>query len=320
MNGLSWRRREVLLASAAGLMTGPLRAQKNLLRMVVPLTPGTTPDTIARAVGPTMQSRLGVEYIVENRPGASGMIGMSSVARATDFSTLLVVPATTVTLPIFYKQVDFDVINGLTPITQVASSSFVLAVHKDVPAGNLPEFIAWARSRPGLFYASPGNGTHHHLFMELLLQSVGIKLEHAAYKGSAPAVNDLLGGQVPTMFLPIQVAVPLREAGRIRIVGGSLRERHPNFPDIPSLQEQGARNYHADPWFAVWGPPRMPTAQVEQYRAALAAALADAGVKEGLTKQGLILKTGTPAELLALTRAESALWTRVAREANLKPE
>lgn len=320
MNAISWRRREVLLAAAAGLMAGPLRAQKNLLRMVVPLTPGTTPDTIARTIGPAMQSRLGVEYIVENKPGASGMIGMSSVARATDFSTLLVVPATTVTLPIFYKQVDFDVINGLTPITQMASSSFVLAVHKDVPASNLPEFIAWAKSRPGLFYASPGNGTHHHLFMELLLQSVGIKLEHVAYKGSAPAVNDLLGGQVPTMFLPIQVAVPLREAGRIRIVGGSLRERHPNFPDILSLQEQGARDYHADPWFAVWGPPRMPAAQVEQYRAALAAALADAGVKEGLTKQGLILKTGTPAELLALTRAESALWTRVAREANLKPE
>jgi tripartite-type tricarboxylate transporter receptor subunit TctC len=315
-----WRRRDWLLASAAGLAAGTLHAQKNLLRVVVPLTPGTTPDTIARSIGPVMQTRLGMEYIVENKPGASGMIGMSSVARSTDFGTLLVVPATTVTLPLFYKNVDFDVINGLTPVTQVASSSFVLAVHKDVPANNLAEFVAWGKSRTGLFYASPGNGTHHHLFMELLLQSTGVKLEHVPYKGSAPAVNDLLGGQVPTMFLPIQVAVPLREAGRIRIIGGSLRERHPHFPDIPSLQEQGARNYHADPWFAVWGPPKMPAAQVEQYRAAVVAALGDPAVKDSFTKQGLIIKTGTPAELLALTRAESALWTRVAREANLKPE
>jgi tripartite-type tricarboxylate transporter receptor subunit TctC len=235
------------------------------------------------------------------------MIGMGLVARSTDFSTLVVVPATTVTLPLFYKSVDFDVINGLAPVTQVASSSFVLAVHKDVPANNLAEFTAWARSKPDLFYASPGNGTHHHLFMELLLQSLGIKLEHAAYKGSAPAVNDLLGGQVPTMFLPIQVAVP-------------LRERHPGFPDIPSLQEQGARNYHADPWFSMWGPPRLPAAQAEQYRAAVAAALAEPAVKESLTKQGLILKTTSPAELLAMTKAESVLWTRVAKDANLKPE
>jgi tripartite-type tricarboxylate transporter receptor subunit TctC len=322
VNGTSMRlrRRNLLLAAAGGLCLGPVRAQKNLLRVVVPLTPGTTPDTIARAIGPLMQARLGVEYIVENKPGASGMIGMGLVARSTDPATLLVVPATTVTLPLFYKTVDFDVINGLAPVTQVASSSFVLAVHKDVPAGNLPEFVAWARSRQGLFYASPGNGTHHHLFMELLLQSLGLKLEHVAYKGSAPAVNDLLGGQVPTMFLPIQVAVPLREAGRIRIIGGSLRERHPGFPDIPSLQEQGARNYHADPWFSMWGPPRLPAAQAEQYRAAVAAALAEPVVKESLTRQGLILKTTSPAELLAMTKAESALWTRVAKDANLKPE
>jgi tripartite-type tricarboxylate transporter receptor subunit TctC len=314
------RRRDLMLAAAAAPWLGHAQAQKGLLRVVVPLTPGTTPDTIARAIGPVVQARLGGEYIVENKPGASGMIGMGLVARSTDFSTLVVVPATTVTLPLFYKSVDFDVINGLAPVTQVASSSFVLAVHKDVPANNLAEFTAWARSKPDLFYASPGNGTHHHLFMELLLQSLGIKLEHAAYKGSAPAVNDLLGGQVPTMFLPIQVAVPLREAGRIRIIGGSLRERHPGFPDIPSLQEQGARNYHADPWFAVWAPPKMPAAQVEQYRGAIVAALADPAVKENLTKQGLILRTTTPAELLAMTKAESALWTRVAKQANLKPE
>lgn len=315
-------RRTILGATgAAGLLwMSAARAQKNLLRMVVPLTPGTTPDTIARAIGPVMQAKLDMNYVVENKAGASGMIGMSFVAKSTDPGTLLIVPATTVTLPLFYKTIDFDVINSFTPITQVSSSSFVLVVHKDVPAKNLQEFVTWAKSQQGLFYASPGNGTHHHLFMELLMQTVGVKLEHIAYKGSAPAVNDLLGGQIPTMFMPIQVAVPLRDAGRLKIIGGSLRERHPGFPDIPSLQEQGAKNYHADPWFSVWGSPKMPSTLVEQYRTAIIAALGDAAVKESLTKQGLILKSSTPTELLAMTKAESALWTQMVRKSNIKPE
>jgi tripartite-type tricarboxylate transporter receptor subunit TctC len=306
---------------AAGLVgAGIARAQKRLLRMVVPLTPGTTPDLIARTMGPVLQARLGMDYVVENKAGASGMIGMAAVAKSLDPGTLLIVPATTVTLPIFYKSVDFEVMGGFTPITQVVSSSFVLVVHKDVPAGNLQEFVAWAKSRPGLFYASPGNGTHHHLFMELLMQSVGVKLEHVPYKGTAPAINDLLGGQIPTMFMPIQIATPLRDAGRLKIIGGSLRERHPGFPEIASLNEQGAKNFHADPWFAVWGTPQTAPALVEQYRVAIIAALDDTAVKESLTKQGLIIKTGTPAELLAKTQAEAALWSRVVKDIVIKPE
>lgn len=305
---------------AALSWTTVARSQKKLLHLVVPLTPGTTPDTIARTIAPLLQTSLGLDPLVENKAGASGMIGMRSVAKSSDPATLLVVPSTTVTLPLFYKSIDFDVIDSFTPITQVASSSFVLVVHRDVPAASLPEFVAWAKSGTGLFYASPGNGTHHHLFMELLLQSVGVKLEHVPYKGSAPALNDLLGGQIRTMFLPIQVAVPLRDAGRLKIMGGSLRNRHPGFPDIPSLQEQGALNYHADPWFSVWGTPKMRARLVEQYRIAIIAALADPAVNDSLTKQGLILKSGTSAELLALSRTESALWTRVVRETNIKPE
>lgn len=319
---MTFLRRTVLAATAA---TGLLwmiaaRAQKQLLRMVVPLTPGTTPDLIARAIGPVMQTGLGRDYVVENKAGASGMIGMSFVAKSSDPGTLLVVQATTVTLPYFYKTVDFDVINSFTPITQVASTSFVLVVHKDVEARNLQEFLAWAKSRPGSFYASPGGGTHHHLYMEMLKQSLGVQLEHVAYKGSAPAVNDLLGGQVPTMFMPIQVAVPLRDAGRLKIIGGSLRERHPGFPDIPSLQEQGAKNFHGDPWYSVWGTPRMPSETAEQYRTAIIAALNDPMVKDNLTRQGLIIKTSTPAELVALTKAESALWARIVKEIKIKPE
>ena len=309
-------RRTLLTATgAAGLFRfGAARAQRKLVRMVVPVTPGTTPDLIARAIGPVMQARLDANYVVENKVGASGMIGMEFVAKSADTGTLLIAPATTLTLPLFYKNIDFDVIDGFTPITQVSSSTFVLAVHNDVPAKNLPEFIAWAKSRSGLFYASPGNGTHHHLCMELLKQTLGITLEHVPYKGAAQAFTDLLSGQVPTMFLPVQVAVQHQRSGRVKLIGGTLRERHPGFPEIPSLHEQGASGFEVDPWYAIWGSPKIPAALAEQYRTAIIAALEDAAVKESLVKQGQIIKWGTPTELLALARAESALWARVVRQ------
>lgn len=308
-------RRSLLAATGAAALgrIGTARAQRKLVRMVVPVTPGTTPDLIARAIGPVMQARLDANYVVENKAGASGMIGMEFVAKSADPGTLLIAPATTLTLPLFYKNLEFDVIDGFTPITQVSSSTFVLAVHNDVPARNLPEFIAWAKSRPGLFYASPGNGTHHHLCMELLKQTVGIALEHVPYKGAAQASTDLLSGQVPTMFLPVQVGVQHQRSGRVKLIGGTLRERHPGFPDIPSLQEQGARGYEVDPWYAIWGSPKIPAPLAEQYRAAIIAALEDAAVRESLVKQGQIIKWGTPAELRTLARAESALWARVVR-------
>lgn len=305
----------------AGLASAlPTWAQQNLLRLIVPLTPGTTPDTLARALSPILQDRLQMGVVVENKVGASGMIGMSAVAQATDASTLMVIPATTVTLPQFYKKVDFDVLKTFTPITHLVSSSFVLVVGTNVPANNLTEFVAWAKANPGDFYASPGAGTHHHLFMEMLLQSMDIKLSHVAYKGSAPAVNDLLGGQIATMFMPIQVAVQYRQSGRLKIIGGSLKERHPSFPDIPSLQEQGAKNYHADPWYAVWGGPKVPAAQVARYRSAIIAALETSEIKKSFTSQGLIIKTSTPAELQQMAKSESDMWKRVIQTAQIKPE
>lgn len=311
------------LASCAALASVSMRpafAQSKLLKLVVPLTPGTTPDTIARAIGPIVAARLDMSMVVENRVGASGLIGMSSVAKSNDPATLMVVPATTVTLPLLYKNVDFDVLGGFSPITQATSSSFVLCVHASTNVKTFAEFVSWAKAGPKHMYASPGNGTHHHLMMELLKQMAGFDLEHIPYKGSAPAVNDFVGGQVPAMFLPIQVAVPWASQGRIRILGGSLKERHPGFPDIPSLHELGVKDYQVDPWFAIWGSPNMPAALVESYRAAIISALNDASVKANFAKQGLLIKTSSPAELLEAARAEQALWTRVVGRLNIKPE
>jgi tripartite-type tricarboxylate transporter receptor subunit TctC len=295
-------------------------AQTKLLKFLVPLTPGTTPDTIARAIGPLVSEKLDMSFLVDNRAGASSMIGMSFVAKSNDSNLLLVIPATTVTLPLLYKSIDFDVINGFTPITQVASSSFVLVIHPSVDVKSLNEFVTWTKANKNLFYASPGVGTHHHLSMELLKQITGAQLEHIPYKGSSQAFNDFLGGQVPCMFMPIQVAVPLEKSGKLKIIGGTLKSRHPDFPEIPSLSELGAKDFQVDPWFSIWGPPKMSSGMVDTYRNAILSSLQDPIIKESFKKQGLIIKTSTPAELLSLTKAESKLWTKVIYLANIQPE
>jgi tripartite-type tricarboxylate transporter receptor subunit TctC len=156
--------------------------------------------------------------------------------------------------------------------------------------------------------------------MELLKQLTGAQLDHIPYKGSSQALNDFLGGQIPCMFLPIQVAVPLAKAAKIKIIGGSLKERHPDFPDIPSLNELGAKDFHVDPWFSIWGPPKMPVNIVENFRAQIVSALNENQIKETFRKQGMIVKTTSPSELLNLTKAESKLWARVITNANIQPE
>ena len=297
-----------------------VNAQQRILKIVVPLTPGTTPDLIARSIGPFLSQKLDINYTVDNRAGASSMIGMSYVAKSSDPNTLMVIPATTVTLPYLYKNLDFDVINSFTPITQVTSTSFVLVVGPQLGLKNLVDFISWTKNNKNLFYASPGNGTHHHLSMELLKQMTGAEIEHVAYKGSAPAFNDFLSSQVPAMFMPIQVAVPLSQAGKLKIIGGTLKDRHPHFPDIPSLHELGAKDFNVDPWYSIWGPPNLTKNMVDSYRNAILSTLMESSIKENFLKQGLIIKTSTPAELIALTKAESALWSKVIGLTNIKPE
>jgi tripartite-type tricarboxylate transporter receptor subunit TctC len=196
----------------------------------------------------------------------------------------------------------------------------VLCVHKNIPINDLNDFTSWVRANPTAFYASPGKGTHHHLFMEKLLQHLNITLEHVPYKGAASAVNDLIAGQIPIMFLPIQVAVPMRDDARLRIVGGSLKERHPSFLDIPSLHELGATNYHADPWFSIWGSPKLSSQQADKYRAGIVDALNSTAIKESLNKQGLIVKTSTGPELQNKNRMESEMWAKVINLAHIRPE
>jgi len=289
------------------------------VRILIAQTPGTTPDLIARALAPRLQARWNQPFIVENRSGAAGAIGMEALAKAPpDGHTININVSSTVTLPLFFK-VPFDVLTSFTPITMVGSNIFALVVHPSVPATNLDEFLRWAKSRGAeANYGSPGNGTYHHLFMEQFKLVTGIEITHIPYKGSAQAFTDLLGGQISAMFLPMGVALNYARQGKVRIIGGSGRERSPLTPDIPSLHELGATGFHGEMWLAAWGPTDMPAAIVDRYNSVLHAILAQADVREFFATQGLSVRTSTPGELARAQHAEYDALAKLVRAANIK--
>src|SRR5256886_14866407 len=230
-------RRRMLCALAAAAVSPFALAQglsKRPVRIVVPSTPAAGPDIVARLLAPRLRARGAQPFFVENKPGASGTIGAEIVVKsAPDGHTLMVGPASIVTAPHLYPKIPYDVVKDLSAITNVGSTSLALVVHKSVPVSTAREFIAWVRSQPGkLNYGSPGNGTHHHLCMELLKLQAGLDIVHVPYKGSAPAENDLIAGVIPTMFLPVHVALPKIKAGQIQVLGEVLEERPSLFSGI----------------------------------------------------------------------------------------
>jgi tripartite-type tricarboxylate transporter receptor subunit TctC len=229
--------------------------------------------------------------------------------------------ATTVTLPLFYSKLTFDPLSSFQPVSFVGSTNFVLAVHQSVPVSNMREWIAWVKSQPGkLNYATPGLGTHHHLAMELLKQSVGVDIVHVPYKGASGAYTDFLGGQIPTMFMPMHNAVGFARDGRIRLVAGTMRERFVLFPELPTMNEQGVKDYHVESWYGLWGPAGLPADLVTKYNALAREVLADPETREALVKLGIVAKSSSPAELAKIARGEFDMWSRVLREAGIKPE
>jgi tripartite-type tricarboxylate transporter receptor subunit TctC len=317
-------RRDFLKALAAAGALAPFgveaqSAVKRPVHVVVPFTPGSGPDIVARLLAPRLQQRWDAPFIVENRAGASGTIGTEfAVKAAGDGTTILVGPATTVTVPYLYKNLPYDVIRDLAPIVNIGSTGLALCVHRSVQANNVQEFIAWVKSQPGkLNYGSPGNGTHHHLCMELLKLQTGIDIVHVPYKGSAQAENDLIAGVIPTMFLPIHVALPKLRAGQIKVLGESLLKRHPLFPDIPSIDEQGVRGYDVDLWIGVWGPASLAPDLVARYNKDLRDIVADLEMRTQLAIQGLIPVAGTPQQFAKVVKDDYEKWGKVIRQAKI---
>jgi tripartite-type tricarboxylate transporter receptor subunit TctC len=292
--------------------------------LVVPFSPGTGIDIVARAIGPRLSERWKQPVVVENKPGASGNIGTDLVARAPpDGYTLMVTVNAYTMTPALYRNLPFDPLADLAPVSKVALATYTFAVNPNVfPAANMQEAIALIRASPGkYFFASPGNGTPHHIGMELIKQRLGLQATHVPYKGFAGAMTDLVGGQVHMMFTLIHSSIPHVRAGRIRALGVTGAQRSPQYPEAPTFREQGIDFMDdVDAWYAVMAPGRTPPELIARLNADVNAVMALPDVKESLVKSGMIPVTSTPGELAALIKSDLSRWAKVVADANIKPD
>jgi tripartite-type tricarboxylate transporter receptor subunit TctC len=292
------------------------------IRVIVPYTPGTGIDILARLVGQKLSDRLKVAVVVDNRPGASGNIGTEAASKAApDGYTLLMTASTHVTNAALQASVPYDPVKGFTPIGPTAIGNLALVVHPSVPAASVKELVSLAKREPGkLNYASPGSGTPHHLAMELFKLYFNVDLTHIPYKGTAGAVTDLLGGQVQVMFLPVHVALPQVQSGKLRMLAAGGAHRSPVTPNVPSLADEGVTDIDVDIWYALLGPPALPPEQVALLNTEVNAILRDAEVRDNLVKQGLNPLPGAPEDLIRMIDTDLERWTRIIRAAKIKAD
>lgn len=313
------------IVGAAALATAPFAQApypNRPIRIIVPYTPGTGIDVLARVMGQKLGDRLKVAVVVENRPGASGNIGTEAVVKATpDGYTLLMTASTHVTNAALQPSVPYDPVKSFTPIGPAAIGNLALVVHPSVAASSVQELIALAKAQPGeLNYASPGSGTPHHLAMELFKLHFKVDLTHVPYKGTAGAVTDLLGGQVQVMFLPVHVALGHVQAGKLRMLAAGGAHRSPVTPDVPSLADEGVTDIDVDIWYAMLSPAGLSKEQTTLLNAEMNAILADPEVRENLLKQGLNPTPGKPEDLARLIVVDLQRWTKIVRAAGIKPD
>ncbi|MCG5258717.1 tripartite tricarboxylate transporter substrate binding protein [Cupriavidus gilardii] len=321
-------RRTVLAFALAGLVTAtlglptPARAADyptKPIRFIVPYAAGGTTDLVARTVGQRVAEKLGQPVVIENRPGAGGNIGMEAVAKAApDGYTIGFGAISTNALnPHIYKAMPFDPRRDFTAVSLLGTSTIVLEVGNQLPVKNVAELVAWAKRNPGLTYATAGTGTSMHLAGAMFAQMTGTNLTHVPYKGSSPAINDMLGGHIPVMFDNLPASLPHIQAGKLRALAVAGSTRSPALPNVPTLAEAGLAGYSVEPWFGVYGPAGMPADIVQKLNAAFVEALGSAPVRDKLVQAGFNPKSSSAAELQALTQSEYEKFGKVARSANI---
>jgi tripartite-type tricarboxylate transporter receptor subunit TctC len=315
---------KILLAGLLALASTLTSAQtfpSRPVTLVVPFTTGTGIDILARAIGPRLSERWKQPVVVENKPGASGNIGTDYVAKAAgDGHTLMVTVNTYTITPSLFKNVPYDAEKDLAPVSKIALATYTFAVNPNVfPANNLQEAIALIRANPGKYnFASPGNGTPHHVGMELIKLRLGLNATHIPYKGFAGAMTDLVGGQVHMMFTLIHSSIPHVRSGRIRALAVTGATRSPQYPDAPTFREQGIDFMDdVDAWYAVMAPGKTPPDLVARLNSDVNAVMALPDVRDNLVKQGMIPVTSTPAELAALIKTDLARWAKVIQDAKI---
>jgi tripartite-type tricarboxylate transporter receptor subunit TctC len=310
-----------ILAACAALVANAQQYPTKTITIVVPFTPGTGADLIARSLQAKLSERMGQPVVVDNRAGASGAIGTELVATAPpDGYTLLFTATSHGTVPAL-KKVPYDPVRSFTPIALTATSAMALVVGPKVPAGSEPEFVAFAKKQPGaLYYSSPGNGSIQHLTMELIKQEEGIDLVHVPYKGSAGATTDLVGGQVQATVAALQTMAPFVKNGRARMLAVLSEERSPAFPDVPTMRELGHKDLVVDTWYGLFAPANTPPEIVTRLNTEVNALLRLPEIREVLAKQGLTAVADKPERLERLVVSELRRWNRVVAKAKIEGE
>lgn len=322
---MPFTRREFLLSSSAVLAgaTVPARADtypSKPVKFIVPFPPGGPVDTTARAFTTKLTEYWGQTAIVENRAGAGGIVGAEAAkASPADGYTVFVCSIHHSVLPSLNPKLTYDIEKDFAPVTFAAKFPIILVAHQSVPARSVAELIAYAKANPGkLSFSSSGNGGGTHLAGELFKMMAGVDLLHVPYKGSAPAMSDLLGGQVQLMFADAPSALPHIKSGRLKALGVGNPTRSALAPEIPTIAEAGLRGYESYSWSGVVIPAATPRDIVAKLNADIVKALNDPGVKQRLLDAGCEANPGTQAEFARFLRAEIVKYTKVVKDANVK--
>ncbi len=304
------------LAPVAAAQTYPAKA----IRIVVPFPAGGTSDILSRAIGQKLTEEWKQPVIVDNRPGASANIGADIVVKSPPDGYTLLCASTIHTInPSLYSKLGYDPVRDFTPITLIAATSQVLAVHPSVPVKTVKEFITYAKKRPGqLNYSSAGNGSQPHLTAEMFRARTGIDIVHVPYKGAPPQLADLVAGHVALTFATSPTAVPQVKAGKLRALAVSTLKRISALPDVPTIDEAGVPGFEASGSNGLVGPAGMPPAIVERLNAAVVRIVKEPAMSKYLKDQGAEPWTTTPAEYSAYIKSEVAKWAKAVKDSGAK--
>jgi tripartite-type tricarboxylate transporter receptor subunit TctC len=293
------------------------------VRLVVPFPPGGSADILGRALGQKLAEGFGQSVVIENRPGAGTAIAAEFVANAPpDGYTLMLGTVSSHAInPAVNPKLPFDPVRNFTPVAPVATIPFALIVHPSLPVKSVGELITYVRQRPGkIDYSSAGNGTSNHLAGELFESMTGTHMVHIPYRGSAPALQDLIAGRVSVMFDLVLTAAPHIKSGAVRGLAVTGARRSAVLPDLPTVAESGLPGYEVSAWFGIFGPAGMPRTVVDRLNAEIARGLATPDLQQRLVSQGAEPLAGTPDEFAAYLKSEIAKWAKVVKEAGIKPD
>lgn len=326
--GRCWVRRIILIfaaafASTASAQTGEPSYPSRPIRLIVPFTPGSTLDIMGRLVAEQLGSRVGQNIVVDNRPGANGIIGTEIVAKSRpDGYTLLLTTGSFTGNVVVTKKLPYDPVQDFAPVTQVARSyGLLLVVHPGITAQSVKELVAFAKANPRkLSYASSGVGNMTHLVGELLNAQAGVEITHVPYKGSSPALNDVIGRQVDMTFISTVSVMPFIKAGRVRPLALTGGDRSPVVPQVPTFKEAGYPEFEMTGWYGLWFSAKTPAAIVNRINAEMKKAVASPEMKIKLDELGLIGVGSSPQEFAKYLREDLALQVRIAKKAGLEAQ